>query len=103
MFHRYVAAMLVCIATGSPLIANASSDDAWAELRETLVTTCDALARKVTPDAEIRVTPNEVGSESYAVALVTVSTEAGQDMSVCVYDKQKKTAELTVAFLPVDE
>lgn len=103
MIHRYVAAALVSFSIGLPIAANASSDDAWAELRETLVTTCDALARNMWPDAEIRVTPNEVGSESYAVALVTAITDAGQDMSVCIYDKHNKTAELTTAFITIDE
>ncbi|MDN5568753.1 MAG: hypothetical protein L0G27_08440 [Paracoccus sp. (in: a-proteobacteria)] len=101
--HPNLATALICLALGSPMVAYASSDEAWAELRQTLVETCDELAKKMTPEAQIQIAPNEFGSESYAVALVTSTTDAGQDISVCIYDKQSEAAELTTPFIPTPE
>jgi hypothetical protein len=99
----YLRALAVLIATALPISVQASSDEAWAKLRDTLVATCTTLAQAGSPDAEIHILPNEVGSEGYAVAIVTVSNKLSEDMSVCIYDKHNKTAELTTAFISGDE
>lgn len=96
---QFAATAALITALLSPMSAFASSDEAWAELREDLVSTCEKLAQDAMPDAQLDIMPNEYGSESYAVAIV----KAGEDLSVCVYDKRTRTAELTTPFHPTPE
>ena len=75
--------------------AFASSDDAWAQFRVDVGAACLAL---VEGPGTATVEVNGFGSESYGVALVTLTSEAGADRMVCVYDKQSKRAELSAPF-----
>lgn len=101
MKHPIRTGVVACLAAGWVGGATASTDEAWAELRDRLVQACTDLAQA--PDgAQVTVAPNEVGSDSYAVAVVTVAPagDVPPDMSVCVMDKRSGQAELTVPFPP---
>ena len=75
--------------------AFASSDDAWAQFRTDVGAACLALVQGPgTANVEV----NGFGSEHYGVALVTLTSGAGSDLMVCVYDKATKTAELSASF-----
>jgi hypothetical protein len=75
--------------------AAASSDDAWAQFRVDVGTACLAL---VQGPGTATVEVNGFGSESYGVALVTLTSDTGADRMVCVYDKRTKAAELSAPF-----
>ncbi|PZR00079.1 MAG: hypothetical protein DI533_05590 [Cereibacter sphaeroides] len=75
--------------------AFASSDDAWAQFRVDVGAACLAL---VQGPGTATIEVNNFGSESYGVALVTLTSTEGQDRMVCIYDKASKKAELSAAF-----
>lgn len=101
--HGYPATLLFCLSLGTPMAAHASSEAAWDLLRQDLTAACERLAQEIAPDAEISLRLNEFGSESYAVALVTMEKSARPELSVCVYDKQSGQAQLTTAFPEAEE
>lgn len=94
------------MATGA---AHASSDEAWEAFRAEVEQACTALA-EVPEGGELTVEVNPFGSESYGVALVSVTVPgmeddapaAAADRMVCIFDKQTKAAEITGPFTPVD-
>ena len=98
MKHGYLATALAFLAVGLPTGGHASTDKAWAQLRDDLQAACTDLASATAPEARIDLRLNEYGSDSYAVALVTMTTRQGQDMAVCIYDKQSGEAQMTTAF-----
>ncbi len=75
--------------------ALASSDDAWTQFRVDVGAACLTL---VQGPGTATVEVNGFGSESYGVALVTLTSKAGADRMICVYDKQAKSAELSAPF-----
>lgn len=79
--------------TAGPALA--SSDDAWAQFRVDVGAACLAL---VEGPGTATVEVNPFGSESYGVAVVTLTSDAGTDRMVCVYDKAGKQAELSAPF-----
>lgn len=91
-------ALALPLAVVAALPALSSSEAAWEEFRTTVETECTKLVE--TPDgATSKVEVNPFGSESYGVAMVTLTLEDGTaDRMACVYDKQEKTAELTAPF-----
>lgn len=81
-------------------MAQAASEAAWDEFRTAVETACTALV-EAPAEAEIAVEVNPFGSESYGVALVTVSFPAGgADRMICVMDKKTGAAELSAPFTP---
>lgn len=90
---RAVLAGLAALVAGP---AAASSEEAWAEFRSDVETSCRALLD--TPGTpSVRVNP--FGSDRFGLALITVTLEDGTaDLYGCIYDKQAKTAELTAPF-----
>jgi hypothetical protein len=85
-------ALVLSILAGPAL---ASSGDAWDQVRAEVGAACLALVQGP-GTATIEVNP--FGSDSYGVALVTQSSGAGTDRMICVYDKARKTAELSTPF-----
>lgn len=86
------------IVAAMPSVTLASSDEAWEEFRKEVDAACQELV-EVPDNAQVQVNVNPFGSESYGAALVAVNFGAeGQDVMVCIYDKQSKTAELTGPF-----
>ena len=73
-----------------PAVAWASSDEAWAAFRKDVAAKCLAQARKAGMTAP-QITVDPIGTESYGVAVLVT----GGDQRYCIYDKRKKTAELT--------
>lgn len=86
-----MAVSAALLATG----AAASSDDAWEEFRVKVEESCAAL---VEGDAEAKIEVNPFGSESYGAALITLGEDETQERMVCIFDKQKETAEITGPF-----
>lgn len=77
----------------------ASSDEAWETFRADVARVCADIAGD-DPATEIEV--NAFGSEHYGAALVTTHADDGtRERSVCIYDKQAGTAEMTAPFDPV--
>ncbi|KIX17030.1 hypothetical protein SY26_13600 [Paracoccus sp. 228] len=82
-----------------PAVAQSSTDEAWAELRDRTVAECTRLAQDAAPDAELSVTPNEFGTETHALALVVATLpDLSSELSVCLLDKQTGAAQLSVPF-----
>lgn len=75
-------------------LAQASSDDAWVEFRKDVEAKCKMAASGFVESANAVVDP--FGSEHYGLALVTGKPKGadGAVTHICVYDKQKKTAEI---------
>lgn len=80
-----------------PVMAGASSDEAWDAFRTAVAQSCRALV-EAPASATVTVEVNPFGSESYGAALVTVGYEEGQDRMICIYDKASGKAELTAPF-----
>ena len=93
--RRLVPAALLLAA--SPALADGEAP--WGAFREEVRTACEALV-EAPADAEVVTEVNPFGSESYGVALVTVTASYGTDRMACVFDKATRRAELTAAFLP---
>jgi len=85
-------ALVLSILAGPAL---ASSGDAWDQFRADVGAACLAL---VQGPGTATVEVNPFGSVSYGVAVVTLSSSAGTDRMICVYDKAGKTAELSAPF-----
>ena len=85
-------ALVLSILAGPAL---ASSGDAWDQFRADVGAACLAL---VQGPGTAMVEVNPFGSDSYGVAVVTLSSGAGRDRMICVYDKASKTAELSAPF-----
>lgn len=98
MKHGCLATILTSLTLGLPMGAQASSEEAWEQLREDLAESCTELAQAAMPEAKVDLRLNEYGSESYAVALVISTAPQRQELSVCVYDKRSGKAQLTTAF-----
>ena len=73
----------------------ASSEDAWETFRADVMAKCLTLVQQ---GDGTTVEVNPFGSESYGVAIVTTRSPAGDERSVCIYDKRSQTAELTAPF-----
>ncbi|CAM3269417.1 hypothetical protein PANO111632_11360 [Paracoccus nototheniae] len=89
-----------------PAIALASSEEAWEALRDRLISECQMMAEAAAPEAEVVVTPNEIGSEGFAVALVTTraaGAEGPPELSVCLMDKRSGDVELSAAFFDLPD
>jgi hypothetical protein len=86
--------LFLILLSATPLVF-ASSSDKWEALRLDIETACRAL---VADPGAVAIEVNPFGSDSYGVALVTLTGEAGTDRMVCVYDKQTGKAELTAPF-----
>jgi len=85
-------ALILSILAGPAL---ASSGDAWDQFRAEVGAACLALVQGP-GTATIEVNP--FGSDSYGVALVTLSSGAGADRMICIHDGAGKTAELSAPF-----
>lgn len=86
------------VAAVAPTVTVASGDEAWEEFRKAVDAACRELV-EVPDNAQVQVNVNPFGSESYGAALVAVNFGAeGEDVMVCIYDKQSKDAELTGPF-----
>lgn len=94
---RLVLISAVC-AAGLAQLAHASSDEAWDQFRKDVDAACRDLV-EVPDNAQVQVNVDPFGSENYGAALVAVNFGAeGQDVMVCIYDKQRGDAELTGPF-----
>ena len=85
-------ALVLSILAGPAL---ASSGDAWDQFRADVGAACLAL---VQAPGTATVEVNPFGSDSYGVAVVTLTSGAGTDRMICVYDKASKKAELSAPF-----
>ena len=95
-----LASASAALGLAAPGTAQAASGAAWDEFRAAVETACTALV-EAPAEAEIAIEVNPFGSESYGVALVTVSFPAGgADRMICVMDKKTGVAELSAPFLP---
>lgn len=85
------AIAMAMLATGS---AHASSDDAWKQFSADVEAKCLKAVTGQLPQARIVVDPT--GSEHYGLAILTGIPKGGKAQAsfLCVYDKQKKTAEI---------
>lgn len=100
---RKFAPFLALSAAMVPISAQSSSDAAWDEFRAAVEEACLA-AVEAPDDATTEIEVNPFGSESFGIALLTVTlAEGGTDRMACIYDKQDKTVEMTAPFLPQDE
>ena len=90
---RTPAAFFAVAALATPSFA--SSDDAWEDFRHEVAAACTAL---VQDRGEVAVEVNPFGSESYGAAIVTLTSDAGSDRMICVFDKETRQAELTAPF-----
>ena len=74
--------------------ANASSDEAWAELQEEVSAACLGAAAAAIEAPEIVVDP--YGSERFGLALVSGRAKGAEVRitQICVFDKQTKAVEL---------
>jgi hypothetical protein len=74
--------------------AHASSDEAWAEFASDVEKACITAASSLIDDGRAVVDP--FGSEHYGLAVISgrASGAAAEISTICVYDKQKKTAEV---------
>lgn len=98
--HRHLtrAACLSVIIMTAAQQAQASSDDAWAELEVAVRQAClNAVGGMITVNT-INVDP--YGSESYAFAVMIGPEQSApaDRVVVCAYDKFKKTAEVSGLF-----
>jgi hypothetical protein len=74
--------------------ALASSDDAWEQFRSDVEAACLKVAEPMFETAKANVDP--FGSEHYGLALVTGKAKGADAaiVSICVYDKESKAAEI---------
>ncbi|MBW7055689.1 hypothetical protein KY389_03140 [Paracoccus bogoriensis] len=87
---------LALILTILALPALASSPSAWDEMRDRLAAGCEALLPE---GAEAGIEVNPFGSESYALALVTLTDPHGAtERMACIMDKATGAIELTARF-----
>lgn len=87
----------------APMLAHASSEDAWDTFRVKVEETCRGLV-EAPETAKIEVEVNPFGSENFGAALVTVDYgDIGQDRQICIFDKKTEAAELTAPFTPANE
>lgn len=91
------ATLLAALVAGA---AHGDSPESWDSFRAEMDATCRALATAQAGKGEAAVEVNPFGSESYGVALVTLTTPSGTDRMACVLDKRTRRAELTAAFAP---
>ncbi|MFN3525057.1 MAG: hypothetical protein ACK4YU_03115 [Paracoccus sp. (in: a-proteobacteria)] len=97
MFHHSLIAACLVGVTGTAAIA--SSDEAWQAFRETVASTCEALATEEAGGAAVEVFVNPFGSASYGAAILRVTVpDLPSEVMVCIFDKQAGTAELTGPF-----
>ncbi|WBU61497.1 hypothetical protein [Paracoccus albus] len=97
-FNILTAALGLMLGAGASVPAFSSSEDAWAEFRATVETACAELVQ-APESAGTEIEVNPFGSETYGVALISVTLDDGAvDRMVCIYDKQAKTAEITAPF-----
>ncbi len=85
-------ALVLSILAGPAL---ASSGDAWDQFRADVGAACLAL---VQGPGTATVEVNPFGSDSYGVAMVTLSSGAGRDRMICIHDKASKMAEISAPF-----
>jgi hypothetical protein len=94
MTVKTAAILTLFMATTSLADASfASSDDAWKQFSADVETKCKAALADQLPRPRVVVDPT--GSEHYGLALLTGVPKGGKTPAsfLCVYDKQKKTAE----------
>lgn len=93
-----VPALALPLALGATLPAFSSSEDAWEEFRTAVETECGKLV-EAPEGSTTEIEVNPFGSERFGAALVTVTlADATADRTICIYDKQAKTAEMTAPF-----
>ena len=80
--------------------ALASTDEAWAEFRADVEAKCLAAQAQTGSAGETAIEVNPVGSERFGAAILTTTLPAGagQERSICIYDKAARTVELTAPF-----
>lgn len=90
--NTLLAALATVLITGAS--AHASSDDAWATFRADVSKACVKAAKGLIEKGKTVVDP--YGSEHYGMAVVTGNAVGAKTRisTICVYDKQKKTAEI---------
>lgn len=86
---------LVLLAILLSTSAQASTEEAWAEMRADVAARCRAL---LPTGAVAAIEVNPFGSERFAAALVTMQVEDSVERMICIYEKQTKAAELTAPF-----
>ena len=91
---RIIRLALVPLTLSAPL-AHASSPDAWEEFRAAVEESCLARLPEALGTPTIFVEPT--GTESFGIAAIEgLSPESKSQITyVCIYDKQKKTAEIS--------
>ncbi|TGN67139.1 hypothetical protein E4L95_06100 [Paracoccus liaowanqingii] len=97
---------LLALAALWPAMGHASSEEAWEALRDRLISECQLMGEAAAPKAAVTVTPNEIGSEGFAVALVTTRGEGAGDLpelAVCLMDKRSGAVELSAAFFDLPD
>ena len=96
--HLALAACLAATSMTGAQQAQASSDDAWAELEVAVRQACLTAVGGMITVKTVNVDP--YGSESYAFAVI-VGPEQGaptERVVVCAYDKMKQRAEVSGLF-----
>ncbi len=88
LFAAFGTLLLACSA------AQASSDDAWGKFQTDVSKACVKAAKGLVEKGKTVVDP--YGSEHYGMAVVTGKAVGAKTRisTICVYDKQKKTAEI---------
>ena len=91
---RIIALAVLTLPLAAPL-AHASSPDAWEEFRAAVEKSCLASLPEALGTPTVFVEPT--GSESFGIAAVEgLSPESKSQITyVCIYDKQKKTVEVS--------
>ncbi|MCQ0970919.1 hypothetical protein MLD63_10830 [Paracoccus sp. TK19116] len=110
MRHSITTGIAAALLAGLAVPATASSDDAWEEFRAEVEGACTALV-EAPEGATVTAQVNPFGTESYGAALMTVTVPGDEDgdepgyeeVSVCIFDKQDRSAELTGPFPAPDE
>jgi hypothetical protein len=97
---RRVLPALVLLA---PTVVLADGEASWQDFRAGVETACRAAAKVGWDPGEVEVEVNPFGSESYGIALLTVSGDWGQDRIACIVEKRTGRVELTAAFPPARE
>ena len=88
-------ALLILPLLATPALADAEAS--WDAFRAEVDAACRAL---VQDPGEVAVEVNPFGSESFGVALVTLTAPYGTDRMACVFDKATRAAEITGPFAP---
>ena len=88
-------AALALVLMAAPALADAPAS--WEAFRDRVAEAC--LALDAGP-GEVAVEVNPFGTESYGVAIVTLTSEAGVDRLACVYSKATGEAEMSAPFAP---